>query len=107
MNYGWIVVRCRYNEWEWRNLVPKRKGKESYSISNSISSLSRLAVKWRRFLVVSGKTNPQIALQRSAVLAQLRNTKKDRTTHVVAKESSLNNLNNMHHPATKQTSPIS
>lgn len=34
----------------------------------------------------------------SAVLAQLQNTKKDQ---ILAKESSLNTLDNMHHPATK------
>lgn len=57
MNHGWIAVRCRYDEWEWRGLVPKRKEKESYSISTEISSLRRLSVKWRRFLVISGKAN--------------------------------------------------
>lgn len=62
MNHGWIAVRCRYNEWVWRDLVPKRKEKESYSISTEISSPRRLAIKWRRFLVPSGKTNPKIAL---------------------------------------------
>lgn len=42
-----------------------------------------------------------VIMTMSAVLAQLQNMKKDQTAHVLTKESSLNTLDNMHHPATK------
>lgn len=42
-----------------------------------------------------------VIMTMSAVLAQLQNTKKDQTAHVLTKESSLNTLDNMHYPATK------
>lgn len=46
-----------------------------------------------------------VVMTMSGVLAQLQNTKKDHTAHVLAKESSLN-LDSTHHPATKLSDPV-
>lgn len=59
MNHRWIAVRWGYNEWEWRDLVPKRKEiKATIAIS--------FPVAWRLnggdFLVISGKSHLKIAL---------------------------------------------